>query len=320
MTASPRKTVLITGASSGVGVAAARAFAEAGYDVALLARSREGLEVAAEDAREAGARAVVVPADVADREAVRAAVEQTVAELGHLDVLVSNAALAVFGPFEDIAAEDFDRVIEVTFLGAVNVVREALPHLTERDGVIVSVGSVNSRVPLPTWSPYAAAKHALRGFLNTLSVELKAEGSRVRVAQLHPGPINTPLWEQTQSAVGHQPRRPPDGYPPEQVAEALVRLAEDPVPERLFGGEAIGLDKLWAGVRPAGEAVMAAVHHYFLSGGDPDTDDTQALRQAVGKGIKTDGTLQRPSLTAAARGLASLTTGGVRLPRRLLGL
>jgi short-subunit dehydrogenase len=250
---------------------------------------------------------------------VRAAVEQAVAQLGHLDVVVLGAALAIFGPFEQIPAEDFDRVVSVTFLGAVNVTREVLPHLEATGGTLVSIGSVNARVPLPTWSSYAASKHGLRGFLNTLAIELKAEGSPVRVAQLHPGPVNTPIWENTETVVGHQPRRPPDGYPPEQVAAALVRLAEDPSPEQMFGGEAIALDRLFSSVRPLGDALLSVLHHYFLSGGDPDKDDVNALREAVGKGITSDRVRQRPSLTSAARELAGVAAGGVRLPKRLLG-
>src|SRR4051794_30007378 len=114
-----RKTVLITGASSGIGLAASRRFAEAGYDVALLARNRDGLEVAAAEARAAGARAVVTPADVTDRDAVRAAVQQAVDELGRLDAVVLSHAISVYGRFEDVPPEEFDRVVEVNFLGGV---------------------------------------------------------------------------------------------------------------------------------------------------------------------------------------------------------
>ncbi len=307
--------VLITGASSGVGCAAAERFARAGCDVALVARSREGLERAAETVRDLGRFAAVLPADLTDRDALAGAVSGAVDQLGGLDVVVLNAAITVFGPFEDVPPEDFDRVIDVTFMGSVNTVRAALPHLERTNGVIVSVGSLNSRVPLPAWSSYCAAKHAERGFLNTLSVELRAQGSGVRVAQVHPGAINTPVWDQTPSSTGYLPRRPPEGYPPEQVAEALVTTTMDPRPEIMFGAEAIGLDLLWRSLRPAGDLVMSIVYHYFLSGKRPEQGDVDALREAVGRGVSADGLFQRPSVTSAARGLASAP---LKVGRRVL--
>lgn len=317
---SERKRVLITGASSGVGVAAAEQFALAGYDVALLARSQDGLEKAAIPVREAGCKALVVQADVTDRERLAEVVEEVEEAFGGLGAVVLNAALTIYGPFKDVPAEDFDRVIDVSFMGAVNVTRATLPLLERSAGVLASVGSLNARVPLPAWSSYAASKHATRGFLNTLSVELQAQGSGVRVAQLHPGPINTPVWEQTASAVGHLPRRPPDGYPPEQVAEALVKLVAKPRAEVLFGAEAIGVDRLWSTVRPAGDLMLAMVYHWFQSGKRPEESDIDALREAVGKGVSRDGLLQRPSVTAAVRGLAGIGTGALRAPAFLKAL
>src|SRR3954469_11755861 len=168
------RVVLVTGASSGVGFAAAEAFARAGADVALLARSAEPLERAAEGVRRHGREAVVVPTDVTDRAAVDAAVRTTLDELGGLDVLVLSAATTVFGTFEEVDPDDFDRVVDVTFTGTVNCVRSALHALEDREGVILAVGSLMTKVPLPTFTSYAAAKHAERGFLNSLRVELLA--------------------------------------------------------------------------------------------------------------------------------------------------
>jgi NAD(P)-dependent dehydrogenase (short-subunit alcohol dehydrogenase family) len=314
MTSDSPRRVLITGASSGVGAAAADRFARAGYDVALLARSEDGLEAVARTVRGHGGRALVVPADVGDRAALADAVATVQAEFGGLDVVVVNAAITIFGPFAEVAAEDFDRVVQVTFLGTVNVVRLTLPLLEDSGGVVVSVGSLNSRVPLPAWSSYCAAKHATRGFLNTLSLELQAQKSRVRIAQLHPGAINTPVWEQTATATDYLPRRPPEAYDPEQVGEALVRLAANPRKEVLFGAEAVGLDQLWSRARPLGDLVLRTMFHYFGTGHRPAQSDGDALREAVGKGIVADGILQRPSLTSALRGLAGLTSATLRLP------
>ncbi len=167
------RRVLITGASSGVGRAATDAYASAGAHVALMARGVEGLQRAALSAREHDVQAVVVPADVTDRDEVDAALAEAIARLGGLDVLVSCAAATVFGDFSDVAARDFDRTLEVSFLGAVNVTRAVLPELERHDGAIVTVGSILSRTSIPTFSSYCAAKHALRAFYEALSVELR---------------------------------------------------------------------------------------------------------------------------------------------------
>lgn len=309
------RRVLITGASSGVGAAAAERFARGGYDVALLARSRKGLEVAAASVRAAGGRALVLAGDITDRAFLADAIATVETEFGGLDVLVANAAITIFGPFTEVEADDFDRVIDVTFKGAVNMTRAALPALEASGGVIVSVSSLNSRVPLPAWSSYCAAKHAARGFFNTLAVELEAEGSPVRVAQLLPGAINTPVWEQTPTAVDYLPRRPPEAYDPRHVAAAVMNLAERPRPEVVFGAEAIALDRMWALARPAADIVQTLMFRYFTSGvRAPHPGD--GLRAPGGVGTVSDGILQRPSLTSVARGLAGFAGASLRLPPR----
>lgn len=290
--------VLITGASSGVGVAAAERFARDGADVALLARGRAGLEAAAERVERHGRRALVVPADVTDRGEVDAAIAETVGILGRLDVLVTCHAATVHGAFTETAPADFERAFAVTFTGVVNVVRAALPHLETTDGTIVATGSLVSKVPLPTFTSYAAAKHALRGFLHTLRIELAAQGSGVRVAQLHPGLIDTPLWDQT---AGELPRRPPYGFDPDQVAAALVDLAHHPRPDRTFGGDAKALELLWRLARPVGDGVMVLIDRYLASG-DRGRADGDILREGAGTGeARGHVPLTRPSLTDALR-------------------
>ena len=298
-------TVLLTGASSGVGFAAAEAFARAGADVALLARSEEGLQRAAARVEAQGRRALVVPADVTDRPRLEEVVTEVVEEFGGIDVLCLNAGTTVFGPFEDVEPDAFDRVIDVTFLGAVNCVRATLPELEASAGVIVATGSIMTKVPLPTFSSYAAAKHAERGFLNSLRVELQARRSPVEISMVHPGAINTPVWEHTATATGFLPRRPPEGYSPQQVAGALVAMARDPKKEITFGAEAKAIEWLFDNVRPAGDLLLSIVHHYYLSGRRPAQSDANALWEAVGEGVASDGVLSRPSLTMPLR-LASL--------------
>jgi NAD(P)-dependent dehydrogenase (short-subunit alcohol dehydrogenase family) len=304
------KVVLISGASSGVGLSAAEEFARAGCDVAVLARSLPGLEEAAAAVRRLGRRSVVLQCDVSDQAAVDAAVARVEEELGALHVLVPNAAVTVFGPFRDVDKEDFDRVIEVTFLGVVNLIRAALPALERHEGQIVATGSLMSKLPLPTWNSYAAAKWAERGFLHTLRVELQAERSPVTVSMVHPGSIDTPVWTTTHSAIGRMPRKPPEGYHPSVIARALVGMAREPRAEMTIGAEAKALELLWESSRPLGDLVMRMIHHYYMSGRKP-MGDVNALWEAAGRGIADGNLIGRPSLSLPLR-LATLPLKLVR--------
>lgn len=289
------RKVLITGASSGVGAAAARAFAAEGARLALLARSASALE---EVARSCGG-ALVLPVDLTDREATVAAVERAVSELGGIDLLVSNAAAAVFGHVLEVHPDDFDRTIDVTFGGAVNVVRAALPELRRSRGTVVATGSLMARAPLPTWASYSAAKHALRGFLNAVRLEEREQGSGVRVAMVHPGPIDSPLFALSSSATGARPRVAPDAYRPEVIAAALVEVAIEPRDELVLGGETLLLDRLFAGVgRPLAELVLLGIDRWYRTGDQPAPAPGSlwetAERSAVSGGIPSRDSLLAP--------------------------
>src|SRR4051794_25402692 len=153
--------ILITGASSGIGLATAVAFAERGDHVALLARSRPGLMAAARKVEAAGGTAEVLECDVTDRERLGHAVAEGFQALGGLDFAIVNAGAAAYGSFSATAAEDFDRTIDVTFRGAVDTIRAVMPYLETGGGRIIVVGSVAGRIPLPSLSAYTAAKHGL---------------------------------------------------------------------------------------------------------------------------------------------------------------
>jgi NAD(P)-dependent dehydrogenase (short-subunit alcohol dehydrogenase family) len=259
------KRVLLTGASSGIGLEAARLFAADGARLALLARGREALE---ESARETRPDSVVLPVDLADRGAVEAAVEAAVARLGGLDIVVSNAAAGAFGHLLEVDPDDFDRAVDITFRGAVNVVRAALPHLRDSQGTIIATGSVLSRVPMGGWSSYVAAKHALRGFLNTISIEEREQRTGVRVAMVQPGVVDTPFWAYASSATGRKPRVLPEAYAAGVVARALVESAVKPKPEVLLGGATLLLDRTFALRRRVAERMLVVADRWIRSGGE----------------------------------------------------
>jgi NAD(P)-dependent dehydrogenase (short-subunit alcohol dehydrogenase family) len=241
--------------------------------------------------------ALVIRADLAERDAAEDAIAAAVRELGGIDILVSNAASAVFGHVLEVHADDFDRTVEVTFTGAVNVIRAALPHLRESRGTVVQTGSLNARLPLPGWSSYSASKHALRGFLNSLQIEERERGTGVRVAMIHPGPIDTPLFAHASSSTTRTPRVPPDAYRPEVVAQALVEAAVRPRGEVVLGGETRALDLLFPVARPAVEGLLMLIDRWYRSEG-ADAASPGSLWEAPERGQLSGGIPSRDSLFA----------------------
>jgi len=302
MTTLTGKRVLITGASSGIGCAAAEAFGAQGCEVAILARDARGLEPVAARVRAGGATCHVVVADLADRERTDGAVAAAVAAMGGLDLLVLNAASMAFGRFWEVDADAFDATIAGTFTGAVNATRSALPHL-QRDGggAIVATGSVMARVPLPTFSSYAAAKHALRGFLGSLRIELRSARIPVKVSMVHPGAVDTPLWDHLTSGVGRLPRRPPDRYKPEEVARALVSVAASGREEFTVGGEARAMELLYAATRPAAVRVLAVVGRFYNAGKEPSPVPGSTFAASGDGSCSGGGRWARPSLWTRLR-------------------
>jgi NAD(P)-dependent dehydrogenase (short-subunit alcohol dehydrogenase family) len=269
------RRILLTGATSGVGLAAVEQFAQEGAALALVARGEAALREAAAVAHERGAVAHVFPADLTDRAAATAAVEAAADALGGLDVVVSNAGALAFGHLLEVDGDDFDRALAVTFTGAVNVIRAALPELRATRGLIVATSSIMARVPMPAFASYTAAKHALRGFLNTLQIEEREQRSGVRVAMVSPGPIDTPIYERATSGTGRRPAVLP-AYSPETVAAALVRATLAPRHERVVGSVSKLVDLLYRHVRPVGERVLLGVDRWFRTGTLP-SDSPGAL-------------------------------------------
>lgn len=221
-----RRIAAVTGASGGLGRATAVAFAEHGFDVAVLARGGAGLEGAAKDVENAGQEALVCPTDVAEFGQVDAAASRIEEELGPITVWVNDAMTTVFSRFEDIAPDEFKRATEVTFLGQVWGTRAALARMRPRDrGTIVNVGSALAFIGIPLQSPYCAAKFACRGFFESLRAELIHEGSNVRLSMVHMPAINTPQFDWCETKLDQRPMPVPPIYQPELAARFIVESA-----------------------------------------------------------------------------------------------
>ena len=219
----PPSVVVVTGAGSGVGRATARAFASLGAAVGLIARGEDSLEAAAKEVASAGGRALVLPTDVADADAVEHAADRVEGELGPVEVWVNNAMTSVLAPFAETSAEEFRRVTEVTYLGQVYGTKAALRRMVPRDrGSIVCVGSALAYRGIPLQAAYCGAKHAIQGFTESVRTELAHDGSRVRITMVQLPALNTPQFEVVLSRLPHRPQPVPPIYQPEVAARAIV--------------------------------------------------------------------------------------------------
>jgi NAD(P)-dependent dehydrogenase (short-subunit alcohol dehydrogenase family) len=217
---------LVTGATAGVGRATARRLAEEGYDVALVARGRDGLEGARLDIERIGTRPLPISADVSDESQVEEAAERTEETLGPIDVWVNNAMATVLAPFREIEPDEFRRVTEVTYLGAVWGTRAALKRMVPRDaGSIVMVGSALAYRGIPLQSAYCGSKHAIKGFFESVRSELLHERSKVKMSIVELPAVNTPQFDHCRTRLSKQPQPVPPIYQPEVAADAIAWAA-----------------------------------------------------------------------------------------------
>nr|MBA4158968.1 SDR family oxidoreductase [Gemmatimonadota bacterium] len=217
------EVVVVTGASAGVGRAVVRELAKRGAHIGLLARGRAGLEGAERDVEELGGRALIVPTDVSDADAVEAAAAAVEEEFGPIDVWINNAMNSVFSRVKDTSPAEYRRVTEVTYLGYVHGTLAALKRMIPRDrGVIIQVGSALAYRGIPLQSAYCGAKHAIQGFTDSLRTELLHDGNQIRVTSVHLPAINTPQFRWVKSRLPNKSQPVPPIFQPEIAADAIV--------------------------------------------------------------------------------------------------
>lgn len=240
-----QQVVAIVGASSGIGRETALRFARRGASVAVSARSESGLQSLVDEIHQFGGKAIAIVADVSEFEQVQAIADKTIATYGRLDTWVHAAATAVISPFEQVTPDEFKRVVDVTLMGQVYGAMVALPHLKrEGRGALIHISSVEGRRAIPLQSSYSAAKHGLEGFLESLRVELKHEGSAISVTSIKPAVINTPFYNNALTKLGVKPTGIPPYYAPSLVADAVLYTAEHPTRDFIVGDVGKVLDVL----------------------------------------------------------------------------
>lgn len=230
------QVMVITGASSGIGLVTATHAAQCGASVVLAARNEKDLQAATEAIRRTGGRAALAVADVADATQVDSIGEIALREFGRIDTWVNNAAVSMYGRITDLSIADMRRQMDVNYWGQVYGSRTAVRHLRRRGGALINVGSALSDRAIPLQGGYCAAKHALKAFTDALRMELEEEGAPISVTLVKPASIDTPFFEKARTYLGVEPQPVPPVYAPEVVSEVILHAAQQPLRELIAGG------------------------------------------------------------------------------------
>jgi NAD(P)-dependent dehydrogenase (short-subunit alcohol dehydrogenase family) len=311
-------TIVITGASSGIGRETALRLASRGANVVVAARRGEPLQEVVDECRRRGGDALGLTIDVADEAAVRMLRDAAIERFGSIDGWVNNASVSLIGPFETLPPDAFRRTLEVNFLGVVNGCRAALETFRRSGrGTIVNVASLAGRIGAPYYTAYASAKHAVIGFSQSLRMELEKTG--IDVCTVMPAAIDTPFFEHSGNYVGRpfKPIRP--FYQPELVADIIVGLLEHPRREVFAGDVARGstwLRTISPGLFERAYGAMVERDHFLQEPAPPGNGN---VFEPVPWGTSVHGgwSDRQPSLAVASRlaglGAVAALLGGLAL-------
>lgn len=230
------QVIVITGASSGIGLATAETAAQKGAKVVLAARSSETLEEIAKRINDAGGEALAVACDVADRAQVERVAEAAVARFGRIDTWVNDAGIAIYGRLDEVSEEDSRRLFDINFWGLVNGSLAALPLLKREGGALINIGSEVSEAAIPLLGMYAASKHAVKGFTDALRIEVEGvDKAPVSITLIQPTATDTPFPQHAKNYQDKEPKLPDPMIDPQKVADAILEATETPTRYKKVG-------------------------------------------------------------------------------------
>ncbi len=283
------QVIVITGASSGIGLTTARMAAEAGARVVLAARDGAVLAKVQAEIEGTGGKAIHVVADVGERAQVQAIADAAVAAFGGFDTWVNNAGLTIYGRLWEVSDSDHERLLKTNLWGTVLGSLVAVEHLRRNGGALINVGSVGSDLAFPLQGMYCASKHAIKGFTDSLRMELFEDGAPVSVTLIKPASIDTPLPQRAKNYTDHEPKLPPPVYRPEEVANAILHAAVHPQRDIYVGGGGKALASFKEFASGAYDA-LAPVVTALQKRGDPPQDAQDALHAPAQPDGATRGT------------------------------
>ncbi len=235
------QVIVLTGATSGIGLVTARMASKRGARLVLVARNDEALSKLTAELRDGGGHAISVATDVSKESQVRKVAEEAEKAFGSVDTWINNAGVSIYGKLEDVPDADSRRLFETNFWGVVNGSLIAAKRMEKKGGTLINIGSTLSDRAIPIQGMYCASKHAVKGFTDALRMELEAVGAPVVVTLVKPAAIDTPYKEHAKNYLGVQPENPPPVYAPETAAETILYCAENPVRDVYVGSGAKAL-------------------------------------------------------------------------------
>ncbi len=251
-----QQVIVLTGASSGIGLATALAATRQGAALVLSCRSRFTLEALVDQIHQAGGRAIAVQADVGDRAQVEQIATEAVTRFGRIDTWINNAGVSIFGRADEVSDEDAERLFRTNFWGVVHGSRAALPHLRRQGGALINIGSEASDAAIPLQSLYSASKHAVKGYTDALRIELEADQAPVSVTLIQPSAVDTPFPEHAGNYLDQEPKLPTPKIEPEKVDSSILEAATEPTRDVRVGAMAV-VNTAMARVMPALADMMA---------------------------------------------------------------
>lgn len=307
------QVMLITGATSGIGLTTARMAAEQGAQLMLVARNEDELARLQNEINNNGGRAIHYAADVADERSLRDAAMKAINEFGRIDTWVNNAGVAIYGKLTDVSEEDSRKLFDTNFWGVVAGSRVAVEHLRERGGALINVGSEVSDSPVPLIGMYAASKHAVKGFTDALRMELESDKLPVSVTLIKPTAIATPFPENAKNYMPFEPQVPQPVYAPELVAEAIIYCAQYPTRD-FFVGEMAAMNSAMATYAPRlHDKLLESMAESMQNSGEPPVvnrrDGLHGTNSQLRERFSTDRFVMETSVYQKAKMHPFLTAG-----------